>query len=173
MSSTSATPSGWSPSTSAADLGELTDSLCRRGLLVRARPGATNLRFEHLLVRDVAYEQLTKQTRAELHEAAAQRMEAMVDERGVQYDEIIGHHLEQAYRYQTDLRSTTTVDRQLAETAAHYLLRAGRRALRRQDAHAASSLLSRVVALMDERDVGPLARDDRTRRGAPRRRPAA
>ena len=137
-----------------SDLGELTDSLCRRGLLVRAGPRTTNLRFEHLLVRDVAYEQLTKQTRAELHEAAALRIEAMVDQRGVQYDEIIGHHLEQAYRYQTDLRSTTTVDTRLAETAAHYLLRAGRRALRRQDAHAASSLLSRVVALMDERDVG-------------------
>ena len=137
-----------------SDLGELTNSLCRRGLLVRSRPRTTSLRFEHLLVRDVAYEQLTKQTRAELHEAAARRIEAMVDERGVQYDEIIGHHLEQAYRYQTDLRSTTTVDPQLAATAAHYLLRAGRRALRRQDAHAASSLLSKVVALTDEGDVG-------------------
>ena len=130
----------------------LTDALCSRGLLVRSGPRDTTMRFEHLLVRDVAYEQLTKETRSELHHAAARRIEAWVDKGGAQYDAIIGNHLELSYRYQTDIRSSMTVDPATAAAAARYLLRAGRRALLRQDATAACSLLMRVVGLMSVDD---------------------
>jgi class 3 adenylate cyclase/tetratricopeptide (TPR) repeat protein len=134
------------------DVERLTDALCSRGLLVRSGPRDTTMSFEHLLVRDVAYEQLTKETRAELHGAAARRIEAWVDEGGAQYDAIIGNHLELSYRYQTDIRSSTTVDPASAAAAAKYLLRAGRRALLRQDATAACSLLIRVVGLLSVDD---------------------
>jgi tetratricopeptide (TPR) repeat protein len=134
------------------DVNRLTEALCSRGLLVRSGPRDTTLNFEHLLVRDVAYEQLTKEVRSELHHAAAARIEAWVDEGGAQYDAIIGNHLELSYRYQTEIRSSTTVDPSTAAAAAKYLLRAGRRALLRHDATAACSLLMRVVGLLNEDD---------------------
>jgi class 3 adenylate cyclase len=130
------------------DIDRLTDALCSRGFLVRSGSRDTTMSFEHLLVRDVAYEQLTKETRSELHHAAARRIEAWVGEGGAQYDAIIGNHLELSYRYQTEIRSSMTVDPATAAAAAKYLLRAGRRALLRQDATAACSLLMRVVGLL-------------------------
>ena len=66
------------------------------------RPGGTSfageqaLRFAHLLIRDAAYEQMLKETRAELHERFVAWLERRADARAVQYEEIIGYHLEQA-----------------------------------------------------------------------------
>ena len=58
-------------------------------------------RFRHLLIRDAAYEALPKATRAELHE----RFAAWLETRGAELveDEIVGYHLEQAFRYRGEL----------------------------------------------------------------------
>ena len=67
-------------------------------------PGEDGFRFCHLLIRDAAYDALPKATRAELHE----RFADWLDEHGaelVERDEILGYHLEQAYRYRTELGS--------------------------------------------------------------------
>src|SRR4051812_20428936 len=59
-------------------------------------------RFRHILIRDAAYDALPKASRAELHARFADWLE----EHGadlVERDEIIGYHLEQAYRYRAEL----------------------------------------------------------------------
>ena len=65
-------------------------------------PGEDAFRFRHLLIRDAAYNALPKATRAELHE----RFADWLGEHGstlVELDEILGYHLEQAYRYRSEL----------------------------------------------------------------------
>src|SRR5260221_14076000 len=79
--------------------------LVRKELARPARPqlGAGDAyRFRHLLIRDAAYDALPKAVRADLHEKFA----AWLEERGadlVEADEIVGYHLEQAYRYRVEL----------------------------------------------------------------------
>ncbi len=105
--------------------------------------GEEAFRFRHLLIRDAAYEALPKGVRADLHERFADWLE----ERGadlVELDEILGHHLEQAARYKSELEQTDPV---LAERAAERLATAGRRALGRGDDRAAASMLERSLAL--------------------------
>ena len=71
-------------------------------------PGEDAFRFRHLLIRDAAYEAMPKELRAELHE----RFADWLDQIGLaEQDEIVGYHLEQAYRYRTSsLRPTTRPD---------------------------------------------------------------
>jgi hypothetical protein len=105
--------------------------------------GEEAYRFRHLLIRDAAYDALPKAVRADLHERFADWLE----KRGVdlvELDEILGHHLEQAARYKTELEQP---DSTVAERAAERLASAGRRALGRGDDRAAASLLERSLAL--------------------------
>ena len=139
-----------SPERLHSDLPLLAESLRWRGFLVPLDTGATTFRYANFLIRDVAYEQLTKTTRAELHAATAHRFREIFRERVAEFDEIIGYHFEQAFRYQTDIRPITGVDRALADQAAVHLVRAGRRALLRDDATAAARLLKRGEALMSD-----------------------
>ena len=63
-------------------------------------PGEDAFRFRHLLIRDAAYEAMPKELRAELHE----RFADWLDQIGLaEQDEIVGYHLEQAYRYRAEL----------------------------------------------------------------------
>ena len=66
-------------------------------------PGDDGFRFEHMLIRDAAYASMPKELRAELHERFARWLEAQVAESVREYEEILGFHLEQAYRYQAEL----------------------------------------------------------------------
>jgi class 3 adenylate cyclase/tetratricopeptide (TPR) repeat protein len=121
-------------------------ALVRRGLIAPCRAhlaGEDGFRFRHLLIRDAAYEALTKTSRAELHQRLAgwlgQRAEDLVE-----LDEILGYHLEQAARYKAELGQRDTA---LAERAGDRLAAAGRRALWRVDEPAAASLLERALEL--------------------------
>jgi class 3 adenylate cyclase/tetratricopeptide (TPR) repeat protein len=112
-----------------------------RGQLV----GEDGFRFRHLLMRDAAYDALPKAVRAELH----QRFAAWLEEHGtelVELDEILGYHLEQAYRYGAELGMAD--DPVLAAAARRRLVAAGRRALLRVDNPAAVILLERAAALV-------------------------
>ena len=106
-------------------------------------PGDDAFRFRHLLVRDAAYEGLSKAVRAELHERFADWLDAPGADL-VEVDEILGFHLEQAARYREELGQT---DRALAERAGERLAAAGRRALARGDRPAAAPLLQRSLVL--------------------------
>ncbi len=104
-------------------------------------------RFRHLLIRDTAYEALPKATRAELHE----RFATWLEEHGaglVELDEIVGYHLEQAYRYRAALGPVDGDGTGLAERAAARLLAGADRAQERADGPAAIGLLSRVIELL-------------------------
>jgi class 3 adenylate cyclase/tetratricopeptide (TPR) repeat protein len=115
-------------------------------------PGEDGFRFRHLLIRDAAYEALAKAMRAQLHERFAHWLE----QRGaalVELDEILGYHLEQAYRYRRELGLDD--DGTLAAAARQRLTAAGVRARLRSDDLAAVSLLERAVAFVpaDEIDL--------------------
>ncbi|MGH2997383.1 MAG: hypothetical protein ACRDM9_13790, partial [Gaiellaceae bacterium] len=56
--------------------------------------------FRHLLIRDTAYEALPKAVRAVLHERFAAWLELHSAEL-VESDELVGYHLERAYRYES------------------------------------------------------------------------
>src|SRR5439155_5396282 len=104
-------------------------------------------RFRHLLIRDTAYEAVPKAVRAELHEGFA----LWLEEHGadlVELDEIVGYHLEQAYRYRIELGPLDDVASQLAGRAAERLSRSAERARDRGDAAAAQGLLGRVIELL-------------------------
>jgi predicted ATPase/class 3 adenylate cyclase len=116
--------------------------------------GDDAFRFRHLLIRDAAYDALPKQLRAELHERFATWLESAAVERVREYEEIVGYHLEQAYRYRYELGPPAEHTRRLARRAAERLANAGRRAFARGDMGAAGSLLSRAQSLLEPRAPG-------------------
>ena len=126
--------------------------LVRKGLIRpdrRTFAGEDGFRFGHILIRDAAYESMPKRLRGELHERFAGWAEERAGE-GAELDEIIGHHLEQAWLFRLELGPAGIAEAALAGRAAERLTRAGRRALGRADIHAAGNLLERAAALLPE-----------------------
>ena len=77
----------------------------RKGLIkpdARTFAGEDGFRFGHILIRDAAYDSMPKRLRAELHERFAAWAEGHAGE-GAELDEIVGHHLEQAYGFRIGL----------------------------------------------------------------------
>lgn len=128
-------------------------SLVRKEL-IRPEPsafgGEDTFRFRHLLLRDAAYESMPKRVRADLHEGFAAWLERATGERILEYEEILGWHLEQAYRYRGELGPLDEPARELARQAAERLAAAGRRAAARGDVGAASKLLRRAADLLPD-----------------------
>ncbi len=129
-------------------------SLGRKELIRPDRPGlgGRTHRFRHLLIRDAAYDAIPKQARAVLHEQFADWLERNARERVTEYEEIVGYHLEQSYRYRTELGPIDDDARTVARAAAERLGAAGRRAFSRGDAPAALSLVSRAASLLPPED---------------------
>jgi class 3 adenylate cyclase/tetratricopeptide (TPR) repeat protein len=108
-------------------------------LLVRDRQRPEIWRFNHEVVRDVAYDSLPKRERLRLHLALADRL---VSEK--RYPGALAYHLERAARASLDLDPT---DRAIAERAADALLIAGDNARRRMELRTAIDLYERGLAL--------------------------
>lgn len=123
--------------------------------------GEDAFRFSHILVRDAAYDSISKRTRAELHERFASWLERAARERIAEHAELLGYHLEQAYRYLAELGPADARTVELAERAATALAESGRSALSRGDMGAATNLLSRAVNLLpkDDRRRGEILPD--------------
>ena len=126
-SARSSGPARWPPSSGGDEaLGTTLLGLVRRELVepaVSSIPGEDGFRFRHALIRDAAYAGIPKRTRADLHERFAGWLELHDGE-----DELVGYHLEQAYRYRDELgraRRPHAVARRAGGRAAH-----GRRAPR-------------------------------------------
>jgi class 3 adenylate cyclase/tetratricopeptide (TPR) repeat protein len=137
-----------SPEDGRADVDEHLLSLVRKDLLA-ARPGREDAyRFRHVLIRDAAYAGTSKELRAQLHERFADWAARTNAGRAGELDEIVGYHLEQAYRYREQLGPIDDQARSLAERAGELLGAAGRRASARDDMHAAIKLLDRALALL-------------------------
>jgi tetratricopeptide (TPR) repeat protein len=135
-------------------LGARLMTLVRKDLIRPDRsdfPGDDGFRFGHALIRDAAYEAAPKALRAEAHQSCAMWLDRRAGERVMQYEEIVGHHLEQAQRYRAELGLE---DLGLAADAGKRLARAGQRALARGDMPAAVNLLERSAALLDDAPPG-------------------
>jgi DNA-binding SARP family transcriptional activator/tetratricopeptide (TPR) repeat protein len=129
--------------------------LVRRELLRPDKPvfaAEKGYRFRHLLIRDAAYDSIPKETRAHLHERHAAWLEDRTGERALELEEILGYHLEQAFRYRSELGPVDEAGRALALGAGRRLASAGRRSLVRGDVPAAMNLVSRAASLLPADD---------------------
>ena len=120
-----------SPEPDRAAVGAHLLALVRKELVRPERsslPGEDAFRFRHLLIRDAAYESIPKGLRAELHERFAAWLAAVARERLEEQEEILGYHLERAYRYREELGRVDERARGLARRGAGHLAAAARRA---------------------------------------------
>jgi class 3 adenylate cyclase/tetratricopeptide (TPR) repeat protein len=143
------------PEVSRASLGGDLMSLVRKELIRPDRAefaGDDGFRFVHALVQDAAYAAMAKKLRAELHERFATWLERAAEERAVEYEEILGYHLEQAYRYRAELGPVDEHDLASARRAAELLAAAAARAEARGDLAARANLLSRSIELLPPGD---------------------
>ena len=135
-------------------------SLIRKELMRSDRsmvPGEEAFRFHHILIRDAAYQAIPKERRADLHEGVAAWIARVGGDRAEEQDEIVGYHLEQAFRYREALGPVDDAARELGRRAADRLAAAGSRALARHDMRAVANLLGRAEALLDPSDPARLA----------------
>lgn len=125
-----------------SDVGELS----RKGLVrPNGPPGAERpFRFHHVLIRDEAYRSIPRQLRSQLHERLADWLES----RPATAEELVGYHLEQAYRCTTDHGPRSGRAQRLAAAAGDHLGVAGLRAARSGETHGAANLLGRATALV-------------------------
>jgi class 3 adenylate cyclase/tetratricopeptide (TPR) repeat protein len=133
-------------------------SLVRKELVrpdTSEQAGEDSFRFQHILIRDAAYEALPKRVRGDLHERFGHWLEANPEEIPLEVDEITGYHFEQAFQYRRELGGRDEELAALGRCAARYLGRAGERALEGGDVTAAVNLLGRAIAT--------LAKDDEAR----------
>ncbi|MDQ3992756.1 MAG: AAA family ATPase, partial [Actinomycetota bacterium] len=113
-------------------------------------PGDDGYRFAHILVRDAAYEAMSKELRANLHERFVEWLQRVAADRLREMEEIRAYHLEQAALYRRELDLPDESD--TAGRAAELLADAGTRAYDRGDLSAADNLLGRVVSLLPPGD---------------------
>jgi class 3 adenylate cyclase/tetratricopeptide (TPR) repeat protein len=113
--------------------------------------GDDGFRFGHILIRDAAYEAIPKRQRAALHRSFSDWLVARLGEEAP--DEIVGYHLEQAYRYSAELGSSDPV---LGARASDRLAAAARAAYSRGDVTAQVNLWGRAVDLVPEGIARPV-----------------
>jgi class 3 adenylate cyclase/tetratricopeptide (TPR) repeat protein len=144
-------------SSSGADgLGGVLLALTRKELLRPDRAlfeGDDAFRFNHVLIRDVAYASLPKELRATLHARLAYWLEAHAGAHQTGQEEIVGYHLEQAYLNRAELGRIDAEAHAVALKGGQLLGRAGRRALDRDEFAVAASLLDRACRLLAVKPV--------------------
>jgi tetratricopeptide (TPR) repeat protein len=136
------------PEADPSDIEQSLEGLVRKELIRPAHsgiPATEAFRFRHLLIRDAAYRSLPKEARVELHERFAEWLKHAAGEQAP--EEILGYHLESAFRYAVELGAVDDHARALAARAAAELATAGRRAYARADMPAATALLARAADL--------------------------
>jgi class 3 adenylate cyclase/tetratricopeptide (TPR) repeat protein len=142
------------PEGSRSGVGSQLITLVRKELIRPDRatlPGDDGFRFGHILIRDAAYDSIPKMLRAELHERFADWLVTKLGEDAP--DEILGYHLERAYRYRVELGGHDEHARKLAIRAGRLLVEAGRRAEDRGEVAATCSLLGSASDLLPEDDL--------------------
>jgi class 3 adenylate cyclase/tetratricopeptide (TPR) repeat protein len=114
--------------------------------------GVDAFRFRHVLIREAAYDSVPKQLRAEFHERFAAWLEEVAGERLPEFEEVLGYHLEQAYRSRLQVLREDDRGHAVALRASSRLASAGRRALARGDYPAAANLMGRARSLLASGD---------------------
>ena len=127
--------------------------LADHDFIVERSTAEGEFRFHHVLLRDAAYNGMTKETRARIHEELANWLRARTqDGVGTEDDAVIGHHLERAYRYAVELRPIDEHAAELARSAGERLSSAGCRLFESGDMPVAATVLSRAVSLLPPDD---------------------
>jgi tetratricopeptide (TPR) repeat protein len=127
-------------------------SLVRKELI---RPDRSELigdeafRFRHLLIKDAAYDSMSKKTRADLHQRFAEWLLAQASPARGGIDAILGYHFDQAYQYRVELGSEGEAERRLAELAGSRYMTAAEAALAHGDSVGARGLVERASTLLD------------------------
>jgi class 3 adenylate cyclase len=131
-------------------LGQHLMALVRRQL-IQPDPGAfageDAFRFSHVLIREAVYEGLPKERCADLHERLADRLAVEGAE-----DEVIGHHLEQAFRARAQLGLVGDHEREVAREAQARLGSAARKLHLGGDPVGAAALFERALSLLPADD---------------------
>jgi DNA-binding SARP family transcriptional activator/tetratricopeptide (TPR) repeat protein len=122
------------------------ESLARRRLLRHI--GQEGVEFPHGLIRDAAYQSLTRRDRVRLHLAFAEWLEHTEAAPSDELDAVVGHHLEQAVLNQR--RIGLAGDAVLEAGAGTKLASAASRAYTRLDMSAASNLLARALDMLPD-----------------------
>ncbi|HEY2187622.1 MAG TPA: hypothetical protein VGH48_03575, partial [Caldimonas sp.] len=137
------------------------ESLTHKKLIDRSSaPHAdTVYRFHHHLIRETVYNGLLKRARATLHREFVRWADQVNSESGraLEFQEILGYHLEQSYRYLSELGSLDASAIAIGADAARRLGESGRRAFARADMHAAVNLFQRAARLVPSLDPQRLA----------------
>ena len=125
------------------------ETLVRKELIGPASsPGrGESFRFRHILIQQAAYRTTPKRVRAELHERLATWISDPARGGIAEHSEIVGYHLEQAFRYRAELVTVGEAELELARRASHHLASAGQRAFQRGDMPATANLLGRAASL--------------------------
>lgn len=110
--------------------------------------GGEGYSFRHILIRNVAYERMTEEVRAERHERYANWVERAAGNRLSQFDELVAVHLNEAYNYRRRLGPTDEVTEKLGRRAGERFAAAGRRAAARGDIQLTLTLLRRADRLL-------------------------
>ncbi len=142
---------GLLPEPNRANAGPLVRSLARKELVRETRstiPGEDAFEFRHILIRDAAYAAIPKERRAEQHRRFADWCVRISGERIEELEEIVGYHLEQAFRNRESIGALDEEARALAIEASARLESAGMRAFDRPDMTAATNLLRRAETLL-------------------------
>jgi AAA ATPase domain len=111
-------------------------------------------RFHHVLIRDAAYRSMLKERRAELHERFADWLTARTGRAEAEHEELVGYHLEQAYRLLERLGPVGERGRELAKRAGRALASSSRGAFAHGDMPASATLAERALALIPDGDAG-------------------
>jgi class 3 adenylate cyclase/tetratricopeptide (TPR) repeat protein len=108
-------------------------------------------RFHHVLIRDAAYRRMLRDVRASLHERLAEWVDAKTQSMETEFDELVGHHLEQAYLQRVELGPPDAHVTALGRAASARLGFAAQRALDRDDP-SAGPLTARALACLPADD---------------------
>ncbi|MEP7297919.1 MAG: adenylate/guanylate cyclase domain-containing protein [Burkholderiales bacterium] len=124
-----------------------------------ALPEELIYRFHHHLIREIVYNGLLKRARATLHTDFVRWADEVNAERGraLEFQEVLGYHLEQAHRYLAELGPLDEVGLAIGADASRRLGEAGGRAFARADMHAAVNLFRRAMMLVPPLDPQRLA----------------
>ncbi|MES2992405.1 MAG: adenylate/guanylate cyclase domain-containing protein [Pseudomonadota bacterium] len=140
------------PEATRPQVGERLATLARKRFIESAATaeGEVIFRFHHHLVRETVYGGLLKRARARLHIDFVRWADQVNAERGraLEFEEILGYHLEQAHRYLGELGPLDEQGLATGIDAARRLTGAARRAFARGDMHAAANLYRRSTALL-------------------------
>jgi class 3 adenylate cyclase/tetratricopeptide (TPR) repeat protein len=109
-------------------------------------------RFQHQLIRDSAYNGVSKRDRAGHHEALAGWIGRAAGERADEYAEIVAYHLSEAVRYGRELGQPGGPLEALSRRAAALYRLAADRAVARGDLMAAAALVGHVGDLLPSSD---------------------